>query len=183
MTRAAKFFTTLVLFCFLSSCGDDNPTQLALTATPSQIFFLPGDLEFSSDSCYDDSTISETRFVLNSVTSRWDGDGHFTPAVLQVKVKGVNGSLNDFTCTFSGSAESGQNALGIALGYGTDGILTKDDGDVTSVCPIHCGGISLTDGSGVFSTTAQVKLIGINTVNNEEIPATVTDTISIRSIQ
>ena len=163
----------LIYVLLFLSCGDDGPALLELGLTPKETFIIPGDLRFFDESglpCYDDGTIEEPRFTINTVKTLWRGEGTFEPTAMIVSFTGKDGLISDYKCGFSGTG--GGDPLGECLGFG-DGVKTLAAGNVTpqeknSTCSVFCGGLDIQNETVDFNVDAKVKLFGVHTISNSD---------------
>lgn len=165
-------------FLVLLSCSQGD-TTLEISVTPESTFFLPGDITFEDDACYDDSTISEPRFKIDTVKTAWSGEGTFQPIALKISFSGIGNTVSNFECVISGRSDS---SLAAFLGF-PGSSLSQGESAETSTCSVHCGGVNILSDDTQFSVTARVELIGIQILADEsEVPVKATTTVLLRNI-
>lgn len=175
------FLTCLCPFLFcasvllVSSCGDEN-TDLKITVTPNRTFFLPGSIIFSSDSCYEDTTLSDPRFQIDTFETEWNGEGTFQPILIKIEITG-SGNVATYSCSVTGKSSS---SLGAFLGFG--GTTISSGSTKTSSCAIHCGDVSITALGTDFTVSGRIELIGIQTkTDGTQVPRSKSTTISLQN--
>ena len=155
MARWFSITFILGLALFATNCGDGDQ-ELLIVASPSQTFILPGEITFEDDSCYEDGSVSEPRIRFDQISTQWTGDGSFLPVVLKVSIAETT-TVSAFECTITGEAQA---TMGAFLGFGGSTLVNSGSGaTATSICPIHCGGITV-NSENAFTVNATVELVG-----------------------
>lgn len=184
MNLSGRLLSYFLVFVGVVSCspGGDTKSPLTIKATKT-VFLLPDDKEFpEGDICYPGETFPAPRFSLPKMTTTWRGDGSFLPVLIELQIP-ESGNVSKSTCTISSSGSA--SSLSIALGFSTAEITTGGAAEVTedSLCAIHCGGVSVKNKEANFTTTARLKLIGIETDSEgNQKPVSATYVFSVQNL-
>ncbi len=158
----------LLIVLPLGSCGKDDDSGLDFWITPNESFIIPGTLDDLSTSCYDND-IAGPRIHFESMNTTWKGEGVFYPVLVQLTFK-ANGFLSsEYSCELV----SGDNGtLASILGADSGAKYLETGADLTSKCPIECGGIQINDESKDrgFKLTGQAKLVGYSLREEDGVP-------------